>query len=821
VIRSRAFGWRLRQADFTNKTEDEIQEIKELSVRAVHSLGLDFGVANMARSLDGKYYVLDVDANCRWMTEECKDAYISEFISMLSRYDRQGFGMEDVTIGSDIECIIKYNDSGSIIFASDFLQKEGCAGLDNRSIEEGQKHFPLLEIRPVYSINPIEVSDSIGSILENVSENICYLNTGIYAGSMPVYNYWTGGHIHFGIKPCSKLLKALDNYLALILMMVEKVYTARSRKTKYGELGNFRLKPHGFEYRSLSSFILSPEITRAVLCLAKVIVQEYLNFNPAFINNLDDLTAYYSVDKGYFSVKIRSIIGNIERSETFELYRSFIEPLFSKALVCEEWDEDKPINEAWGIKSNGRIFRSWWKCFVPKRKREQLGIGLDDKVNVKIGGQEYSLWIYPKDDFSSDKSGYVSFTDNVCENTGISETDSIGMWLDLVNGTLRAGPVLGILAVMEHNEYGLFGMQSAYFKKLIKVSKSKGMIVFVFTIFDIEWEKYRVKGYTYDFIKDDWAVRYFPTPDIIYERGNTITIGNYGQHAFNYLNNTRRMKIKFINNPESRRISNDRWRIYQFLSSDRELRKYLPRTIRLKQDEQIFECLEDNNEILIKPVDEVKGEEVFSVRRTGENDFIVVHQIKYSGSMKYKANKKNLIRIINDLIDDTGHAKDDFVIQCLRSPLQYKGTDFEVRVVMQKNSSGKWFRTYMVSRYWGDDGYYITIPCGTDMGIGETLGPDTLIKNNDAADRIRKVSKNIVMFMNDNGMQIGEVSMDFSVGEDLSVSLVDIELEPDNLLSTIGALKTMNLTVNRILEYSRCLVLKKPVFIKNSKSIRE
>lgn len=808
VIRSSNFGWVLRRADLSGREEDEVKEIQELAIKAVYSLGLDFGVVNLAKTFDEKYYVLDIDAVCKCMSKECEEAYIAQFAETLSRYDNLICDTEDTTIGADIECVIKDKETNALVYASDFFEKDGPIGLDNRSIEAGRKYFPLLEIRPDYSNNPVEVINSIQQIMNRISEHICYENLGIYAGSMPVYNYWVGGHIHFGIKPNSKLLRALDNYLALPVMMVEMSSFSRGRKTKYGQLGDFRIKSHGgFEYRTLSSWIINPEIARAILCLAKVIVREYLNLKGEFLNSFYDIRAYYSSNKVCFIQRMEDIICDIEKTATFKSYSSYIEPFFKKVMSLEEWDENKPINGAWNMPLNGRIFKPSARCYIPKKKRAEIGVELEEMVEVVIGRKKYRLNVYPKDEYYIDEDKDVSFSGDVCNEIGIEESDCIKLWFNPRFKILKAGPVLGILSDIEECECGPFGNQSYYFRKLIKFSKSKGMIAFVFAIYGAEWDKGRVNGYTYNFSENKWEARYFPIPDVIYDRGDVVNKENYGHFAEDLIAAADRMGIKFINSFGCINTMNDKWITYILLNSSSKIKTHQPQTFLYRCDRQIIESIIRYGHIFIKLRHGSMGKGIFSVKRLGNNIFEVIYSDKERNIKKFSADKRNLLGIIKRGIAKFGCQRTDFIIQRAIQLAKYKNNKFEIRVVMQKNSKGLWLRTCMVARCWGEDGGFINAESESNESAAAVL-EESFGSNADlVAHKIREISKDIVSLLDEKKIQAGEIAIDFAVDNKLNIYVIEINSKPDNLLSSVKAFKMRNLAINRILEYARFLVV--------------
>jgi len=612
IIRTEAFGWSLRRIDLEEVSNIEKEKILSLAQKGIHALGLDFGVVTIGKGLNNRYYILDIDPSCRWMTHGCLDAYKKQFIETILKYDNLINNKQNITIGADPECLLKDKENEKLILASDFFQNEGSFGLDERSIEAGKKFFPLMEIRPKHSLNPIEVFQSIEVILTDVYRYIHYKNVGLYAGSMPIYNYWIGGHIHFGMKPNAKLVKALDTYLAIPMMMIEKSHSARQRKSKYGILGNYREKSHGgFEYCSISSWLVSPKITVGVLCLAKVIAQEYLNIKDEIHYSYSDVRAYYLVNKGYFKDKIKSIIKNIKNTYTYKIYKPKIDYLFEMIESGNEWSEEIDIKQTWGLGSSDEIYKVSTICKVPKKKRLELGLNIGEKMKIDIGNNIYDVEVYPKDDLSVDKSGYITLSEDLCEATGLGKLEELCLWKN--DDIYKAGPVFGIFSYVERNYLGPFGMQTYLFRKLIKLSQNKGIMAYVFTIWDVDWDEGRVKGYTYDFEKEAWYRKKFPIPDIIYDRGDIINEENYEDKAKIFLENIEKNNIKFINDLKCIELTNDKLKAHFLLNTDDKIRPYLPETIEWDSDEAIKYMTQKYNNIYIKLKDGSRSKGIFYI----------------------------------------------------------------------------------------------------------------------------------------------------------------------------------------------------------------
>jgi hypothetical protein len=91
-----------------------------------------------------------------------------------------------------------------------------------------------------------------------------------------------GGHIHFGRKRGDRdaSIKSLDNLTSLL------TYTgavdgpgqlSRLAGTRYGRPGDIRVQPHGYEYRTMPTWMASPWSAFLTLTLAKLCVFHHLN----------------------------------------------------------------------------------------------------------------------------------------------------------------------------------------------------------------------------------------------------------------------------------------------------------------------------------------------------------------------------------------------------------------------------------------------------------------------------------------------------------------------------------------------------------------
>lgn len=208
------------------------------------------------------------------------------------------------SIGTDPELVCLRTD-GTPIYVRDIIPVAGKFGADG--------HGFIAELRPDAAIDP-------KILVENTRETLAAGHLAL--GKYPWYaGPWIadkplGGHLHFGTKATDGILDALHFQLGIMLALIEPPEQARTRRNTplggvggggfmnnrgipYGLLGDWREKPYGFEWRTPSSFIVSPGISLGVFALAKAIITEEMVKGKSAFTKLSKATRtelYFSKD---------------------------------------------------------------------------------------------------------------------------------------------------------------------------------------------------------------------------------------------------------------------------------------------------------------------------------------------------------------------------------------------------------------------------------------------------------------------------------------------------------------------------------------------
>lgn len=226
----------------------------------------------------------------------------------------------EISLGADPELFVNAGD-GSVMSAFDFLPpKTDPAKTDdgNGAYDDGiQSEFCVTPSTNIDEVTAsvrcglkkvLEMAKAKDSEAELSTQTVVDMDLNYLAalpvhlsqfGCMPSINAWdlsgikeegylvpyrfAGGHIHFGLPPqppemIEKIVKALDFILGVTCVSWFESFDNPVRRQYYGLCGEFRLPPHGIEYRTLSNvWIYDKKLASKVLDLARKVVVATIN----------------------------------------------------------------------------------------------------------------------------------------------------------------------------------------------------------------------------------------------------------------------------------------------------------------------------------------------------------------------------------------------------------------------------------------------------------------------------------------------------------------------------------------------------------------
>lgn len=326
--------------------DPEVSLVKSLAARSLYAAGIDAGQVTIMAASAHRAKVVRVSPD--WPMKAA-DRYLKKARQwweekMTSLPQQLG------RMGADPEFALRKPDGGMAL-ASDFLKVNGTVGCDTtRYREELAMHqHPVAELRPAPSEDPDDLFFHVLEALQLAAKKISNAKLEWLAGGMPFAGYPIGGHIHFGgLTPTFSVRRKLDAYLALPLILIEDD-GCRLRRKRYGFLGDVREKVYGFEYRTLPSWLVHPEIARGLLHLARLVVTSLHQLKATPHLHLPYIKAYYRGEKEILRPYVRQIWEELSELPGYMLSRIHLDRYFAHLLSEEPWPADEDLRKNWGM----------------------------------------------------------------------------------------------------------------------------------------------------------------------------------------------------------------------------------------------------------------------------------------------------------------------------------------------------------------------------------------------------------------------------------------------------------------------------------------
>ncbi|MGW9528431.1 putative amidoligase domain-containing protein [Paenibacillus terrae] len=325
--------------------------MERLAVRTLYTLGLDSGEVTLTLLGERSCQVREVVAQ-PWLNDRRLDTL---YEAAAREEDVQGQGLpaaqgdKKLLIGMDPEFVLVRMPEGRVVPASRYLGRLGVAGCDAVT-RRGRTLYPVAELRPAPSDDPALLLTHLRRAFAAAARRIADHTLIWQAGGMPQSGFPLGGHLHFsGIPLNGSLLRALDNYLALPLALLEDKRAAR-RRPNYGNLGDFRRQPYGgFEYRTLPSFLVSPQLAKGVIGMAFLIASQYPRLQRRPLDEEEVHRAFYEGNRIVLREYMEPLILDIVLLDAYPQYKAYVGPLLDSLRQGKQWDESRDLRPFWRL----------------------------------------------------------------------------------------------------------------------------------------------------------------------------------------------------------------------------------------------------------------------------------------------------------------------------------------------------------------------------------------------------------------------------------------------------------------------------------------
>jgi len=260
----------------------------------------------------------------------------------LSNESSEKLIVRDITVGCDPEFEVVNLENNEIINAEEVIKGNTSTkiGVDGSGDQ--------VEVRPDAG-TPIQVTQNIRNLIKKFS--VDYPN---YDLTDRGDDYPLGGHIHIGVgmnyEPPSKLVELFDDFIGRPTLRL-----SGEARSDYRELGQVRVQPHGFEYRTCpAATFQNAAISCIIMKLAKNLTRKFIDEQEMTYRNNPTIEDYIRV--GGLSKSQATYYWNFCRT-SFKPAESIVAAWRIKKVPVEFYEPTLVFKDSWNPEAKALIQR--------------------------------------------------------------------------------------------------------------------------------------------------------------------------------------------------------------------------------------------------------------------------------------------------------------------------------------------------------------------------------------------------------------------------------------------------------------------------------
>ncbi len=338
------------------------------------------------------------------------------------------------------------------------------------------------------------------------------------------------------------------------------------------------------------------------------------------------------------------------------------------------------------------------------------------------------------------------------------------------NEILIIGPVIGMLIRGKIDE--LTKQRIKIYKNYLIDYKHLNGLILLFTFDGIDVKNKLITGYAFNPKEHDWEEGIFPFPSVVFLR-KPIKESIRGE-LFGLVGN------RFFNS----HVFN-KWEMWEWLSENEHIRKYLPETVLGENIENVQRLIDAHKETFIKPMAGMQGAGIFQLSKVGQ-EFHLCYRVK----------GKNIITVF-----DTWEAVEyylrseislkNYIVQQRIPLLTKENRVMDVRVIVGKNHNGDWVVPGMITKYGDIDSIVSNISSGgSAQKVWKSLCE---IFQNDFKKafkkymEIEKLALTCCKVLESKGLHLGYIGIDIGMDENHNLWLIEINNRSPDMTIALDA----------------------------------
>lgn len=238
------------------------------------------------------------------------------------------------------------------------------------------------------------------------------------------------------------------------------------------------------------------------------------------------------------------------------------------------------------------------------------------------------------------------------------------------SSTIAIGPVIGLLLGSHIHRYNPKHMEK--YTDRFGIYHKIGGLIYAFSPRTVNWKERIAFGLYYDNASKCWEYGFFPLPEVIYRRdfhSNPSDIKRLLKETGGRLFNSCRF-TKFD--------------LYSYIDKNRELRGHLPPTQLTQDVDQVFEFIEEQSSVILKPIDLSRGRGIVIIEKSEDSYKITDYRLMLPVVTVCKESA------LRNFLTENKALFNKYLMQKFLTLAAIDNCPFDIRIVMQKNAGKLW-----------------------------------------------------------------------------------------------------------------------------------
>lgn len=406
--------------------------------------------------------------------------------------------------------------------------------------------------------------------------------------------------------------------------------------------------------------------------------------------------------------------------------------------------------------------------FVPRSLMKSLPLS-SGSYRVAYGGRETRVHV--RELPGRNDLGHLQIAESIRRELLLPDGVRVEL---LVNGTfLRLGYVIGVVANVKAEGEAVVGQQAPVFVHLMTAAEELGMTGYVFSPLDIDWTERFVTGYCYDTRRNAWRRRRMPLPDGVYDQ---IISRTYQKRA-----DVTEQRERLFAHVKPRAFNPDYFdksQVHHWLAGSPRTKHLVPDAITFKTVAQATSFLYRCPDVYMKPIHGSLGIGILRLRRKPDGQ--VLYQMKKKGGGLTQGTAGSISEFLKQFA--TRLRRGPYLIQETLHLKTWQGRPFDIRMLLQKDSTGKWNRTKTFCRIAQDGDITSNLSTGGDALAVKALLKEVL----PGAKAVNRVMRELSRIAEDvpavleASMEgtLGELGLDLGLDENGRIWVIEINSKP-------------------------------------------